>query len=1033
MHYSYFIPLICFFLCSQVHSQNHEWEDLSISSIHTEKPHATYTPYYLLSDAESEQESPMVKNLNGTWKFKYVKNPITVPKGFYETKYNISGWDNIQVPGNWQLQGNYDPPVFTNIKYPFEPDPPRVPKDYNPTGLYATSFTIPAEWKGKEIYIHFAGVQSAMYLWVNGKKVGYHEDGMLPAEFRISEYLNRGENKLSVQVINWSDGSYVEDQDFWRLSGIYRDVYLFAAPPVHIRDFSVSADLDNDYRDAKLKVKINIRNLDKKTEYAKVRITLKDVNGKTVVADESELVTIGKEGEIDVSLATDVRNPLKWTAETPYLYNLGIELTDKEGNTRQAICQKTGFRKIELRDGRLLVNGKAVKIKGTNRHEFDMYTGRYVTPESMKQDIILMKQYNINAVRTSHYPNHPLWYKLCDQYGMYVMDEANVESHGLWTKKYYIGELPEWESVIVERTIAMVERDKNHPSIIFWSMGNESGWGKNFDTAYEAMKSIDPEKRPVHYESKNPAYAKIPSRYDIISDMYPSLYHLYKLFTEDTSRPMIICEYAHTMGNSAGNFRKYWNLFYRYSRMQGGFTWDWVDQGLRSKDKNGKEYWNIINYSDGANTNDGLINPDRTVQPELSEVKKVLQNFNVQNVDANEGLISVSNDNYFVGSEDVSLHWALLENGNNIYESKIEALAIDPQTSAFLRLDFPQGSVKPGNEYFLNFSFRTKKPSLWADNSFEIASEQIALDLIPDASVNIIDKGLSVIESVTDKDLIIKGDHFTIIFDKANGTMKQIVDNGKSIFSEPALPCFWRVPTDNDAGGGDRSFAGRWKKAGLSNYTLKSVSLETARISPNKILISVHNDLHFNLGKIEHISEYMITGDGRIEINHTFLVDELLPPLARVGMLYVLPSKFDEVQWYGRGPFENYDERKEAAFINSYSGKIKDQHFPYIMPQENGNKTDVRRLNVKSSDGQEFRICAKNVINFNIQDYSDNALNDSKTSHELRRGDNVWLHIDYKQIGLGGDDSWSPRVHREFLLNNKVYEYGYVIELNTDN
>ena len=1019
--------LASLFIDFQTYAQQLEWEDLSVSAINTEKPHATYYPYPSLFQAEKGEDSPLVKNLNGTWKFKYVNNPLSVPNGFYETKYDVTRWDNIQVPGNWQLQGKYDPPVFTNIKYPFEPNPPFVPKDENPTGLYCTSFTIPVIWKDKEIYIHFAGVQSAMYLWINGKKVGYHEDGMLPAEFRITPYLKSGDNRISVQVINWSDGSYVEDQDFWRLSGIYRDVFLFAVPQVHIRDFSVFGDLDKDYRDAELNVKVNIRNLTKKTENSKVRMTLKDASGNSVLMEESAFISVDKQDETIVALTAKVSDPLKWTAETPNLYGIGLELLDKNGNVLQTIFRKTGFRKVELKDGHLLVNGKAIKIKGTNRHEFDMYTGRYVTTESMVQDILLMKQNNMNAVRTSHYPNHPKWYELCDQYGLYVMDEANVESHGLWAdKKYYIGELPEWEPVIVERNKAMVERDKNHPSIIFWSMGNESGWGKNFDIAYDAIKAIDPEKRPIHYESENPPYAKGVSRYDIISDMYSSLHHLYNYFTEDATRPIIICEYAHTMGNSAGNFRKYWNLFYQYSRMQGGFTWDWVDQGLRSKDKNGKEYWNIVNYIDGANADDGLVNPDRTVQPELWEVKKIQQNFNVKNIDANVGLVSVSNDNYFIGSEDVMLYWSLLENGKKTYQGQL-ALDIAPQSSAFMNLSFPKDAVKPGNEYFLNFSFRTKEATSWAEKGFEIAAEQITLDIISDAAPvhNIAD--LHSLDWSDGNDLTIKGNNFTVVFDRSKGTMKQFIYNNSPLFGEPVVPCFWRVPTDNDLGGGDRSYASRWEKAGLDNYKTIPVSMQVVNISQQEILVTICNELHFKAGKINQISKCTVTGDGRIETDLVFEVDESLPPLARVGMLYTLPAKFEDISWYGRGPFENYEDRKEAAFVNIYSGKVKDQFFPYVMPQENGNKTDVRWLKVKSPEGIGLCIQAKDLINFNIQDYSDQALNISKTTHELKRGDNVWLHIDYKQMGLGGDDSWSPRVHQEFLLKNKTYRYTYTL------
>jgi beta-galactosidase len=926
------------------------------------------------------------------------------------------------------LQGNYDPPIFTNIKYPFEPNPPYVPKDVNATGLYRTSFSLPDAWKENEIFVRFEGVQSAMYLWVNGHKAGYHEDGMLPAEFNITPYLQGGENVMAMEVINWSDGTYLEDQDFWRMSGIYRDVFLLAVPRMHIRDFSVVNRLDSVYRDAEVSIAVKIKNLEAhRAKGVRVRMILKDALGEALLSAVSSAKTVEKQEEITVDLNGKVQNPLKWSAEAPHLYSLSLELIDGQGRVRQAISTHTGFRKVELKNGLLLINGKAIKFKGVNRHEFDMLTGRYVTRESMLRDILLMKQHNINAVRTCHYPNHPDWYDLCDRYGLYVVDEANVESHGLWGRKIYVGELPEWKAAIVERNANMVERDKNHPSVVIWSMGNESGWGVNFDAAYEAIRSIDPEKRPVHYEAKIPAYAPVLSRYDIISDMYPSLEKIIRFFNEDVSRPVIICEYAHTMGNSAGNFRKYWNLFYQYERMQGGFTWDWADQGLLSKDPNGKTYWNIINHIDGANADDGLVNPDRTPQPELHEVKKVFQNFNVKNIDVNAGLISVSNDNYFISSEDVVLAWTILQNGSPVHGGEISRLSIAPQGKSLISLNYPQGLIQPGNEYFLNLSFRTKRATSWAGESFEIASEQIPLDIRPDemreASIPANDEKLTVRQS---KGFTVEGRNFSVRFDEETGGIFSYTFQDRILTEAPVLPCFWRVPTDNNEGGGDNSYASRWREAGLDSYRTVPLSMHCATLG-GEVQVSAANKLQFNTGAIMQAARYTIHADGRIDVENTFTADSSLPPLARVGMLWVLPAAFNQVQWYGRGPFESYEDRKEAAFAGIYSGQVKDQHFPYVMPQENGNKTDVRWLRITSVDGSAIRISGHPHINFNIQDYSCEALNRSKTTHELERGDKIRLHVDCMQMGVGGDDSWTPRVHREFLLNSRVYKYSYTV------
>ncbi len=1022
--------LIFSFLITLTHAQVNDWENLEITALNAEKAHASYVPFNNLSWNENNLEnSSLVKILNGAWKFRYFENPASIPSNIHREK-TTTGWDDIRVPGNWQLQGagKYDPPVFTNIIYPFEPNPPFVPKDYNPTGVYKRSFEIPAEWNDHQIFIHFAGVQSAMYLWVNGEKAGYHEDGMLPSEFNITDYVKRGNNEMTVQVFNWSVGSYLEDQDYWRLSGIYRDVYLFATPNVRMRDFSVYPVLDDEYRDAELYVEVDIENLNRRgNEKYIVQTTLKNGLGETIGVQKSEPFTVQNGKQESVMLVTSVKNPLKWTAETPNLYKVGIELQTSSGEPVQAFVLNTGFRKIEIKQGLFLVNGQPVKIKGVNRHEFDMYNGRTITGRSMIEDIVLMKQHNINAVRTSHYPNLPEWYALCDEYGLYVMDEANVESHGLWRDGYHIGERDEWEKAIVERNVNMVQRDKNHPSIVFWSMGNESGWGKNFDVAYKAMKTADPQKRPVHYESKNPVYVPVNSRYDLISDMYSSMSKLSYLFNDDTSRPVIICEYAHTMGNSLGNFRKYWNLYNEYERFQGGFTWDWVDQGLRSKDESGREYWNIINYIDGANTNDGLINPDRTPQPEIYEMKKVYQYFNVKDIDVNTGIISISNSNYFIDASDVYMKWEIIENGETIANGTIDDLTIAPRESQLMEIKFDRDIIQPGNEYFMNFSFHNKEKTLWADAGFEVAKEQLDFGLTHFVKERIDDRVLPPIQVSDRKDvLVLSGETFSFTFDKNMGGLSELVYNNSKVTSEPLLPYLWRVPTDNDEGGRQRSFADRWRREGLDKMDIRPESISFDKVNNGRVIVYVRNKIKTTKEDIAYEGEYTVLGDGRILVENRLLVPESIPPLARVGLRTALPNSFDEIEWYGRGPYESYEDRKESAFVGIYRGTVEDQHFPHVMPQENGNKTDVRWVKIMS-DKSSVCFAGMPLINFNIQDYSDEALNESKSTHKLKRGDKTYLHIDFRQMGIGGDDSWSPKVHREFLLNNHEYYFSFVI------
>ncbi len=1005
------------------------WQDPLVNGINTEPAHAYCIPYRGVGEAEAGGDSPLVRSLSGVWDFRYCVNPGAVPAGFYKPGAAGSGWDRISVPGNWQLQGEYDPPVFTNIKYPFEPNPPKVPTDYNPVGLYRRTFTVPAEWDGSEVFIHFGGVQSAMYLWVNGRQVGYHEDGMLPAEFNISGYLAEGENSLAVQVFNWSDGSYLEDQDFWRFSGIYRDVFLYALPKTHIRDFGIYPELDDDLRDGSLKLNFSLRNAGAKRSDCKVRVTFKSPSGDRGFTAESDPVRVPAGGEANVGMVRRVAAPAKWSAEAPALYTAGIELLDARGNVLQAMAQPVGFRRVEIRGGLLLVNGQPVKIKGVNRHEFDPYAGRYVTRESMVEDILLMKRHNINAVRTSHYPNHPEFYALCDRYGLYVMDEANIESHGLWEKGYYIGEQPEWKTAIVERNKNMVARDKNHTSIIFWSLGNESGVGPNFDAACEAVRAADPQRRPVHYESQNPAYAQAMTRFDIISTMYPTFDRLEWLFNGDRTRPMIICEYAHSMGNGLGNFRKYWDLFYSYERMQGGFIWDWVDQGLRSKDDSGREYWNVVNYSDGANTNDGLVNPDRTVQPEINEVKKVFQNFNVKNVDVNEGAFTVTNDNYFVSSEGVELHWSITENGSAVASGVIGDLAIAPRSAEFVRIGFDRGLIKRGNEYHFNFSFRTKEADLALPAGYEVASEQIVFDYAPDAEpIGVDDRKHSLRVASESRGLVVYGDGFSVVFDAAERVIASLNYNGRELLVEPMRPCFMRVPTDNDRGGGDSSYYGRWEKAGYGDYRIVPVSVKVID-QPSRVDVTVLNRLECRDGAILHEAVYSVYADGRVGVENTFEIGDRLPPPARIGMYAALPADYDSVEWFGRGPFESYEDRKESAFVGLYSGRVADQHFGYVMPQENGNKTDVRWLRLKSERGGGLLVSgAGNLLNFNVQDYADRDLYDSRTTHLLERGGKTFLHLDMAQMGLGGDDSWSPRVHKEFVLANKVYRYGFTLK-----
>lgn len=1023
----YVILLLILLLPIALTAQVPDWENPAIFRVNNEPARASLIPYGDRSSAlgNKKEASPFYKSLNGTWKFRWTKNLNEVPGDFFASEYNDNNWDNIAVPGNWQLQGKYDPPVFTNIKHPFKADAPRVPKEYNPTGLYRTTFSMPAEWKNNPVFLHFAGVQSAGIVYVNGQKVGYNEDAMTPAEYNITKYLKSGNNVLAVQVLNWSDGSYLEDQDFWRLGGIYRDVYLYSTPQVHIRDFHVITDLDDQYADALLKLKIKLKNYTSSNAAAgKVKVTVSDAAMKDVLTEIIPVKGISAGKEQILTMEKKVASPLKWTAETPNLYVLTMELTDSKGNVAEVISRKIGFREVEIKNSQLLVNGKPIEVKGTNRHEFDPHTGRVISRESMITDIVLMKQNNFNAVRTSHYPNVTEWYDLCDEYGLYVMDEANVESHELWADhKIYLAEDPAWKAAWIDRGVSMVERDKNHPSIISWSMGNETGWGANFDAMYKAMKAIDP-TRPIHYESKTPAYAEVPSRYDIISTMYPSVEEIIRLMNLDPTRPVIICEYAHSMGNSLGNFKKYWDAYYKYPRLQGGFTWDWVDQGLRSKDKNGREYWNIVNYSDGANANDGLINPDRIPQPEINEAKKIQQDIAVSAVDLAKGQIKVFNRFFFRDLQDIIMKWEITENGIVKQSGEMLNLEVKPQDSVILELPVNFNTVSKTKRNYLNISFSLKKPVSWAPAKFEIAKEQFVINHANFRSMIKTDEQVK----------LVKGDHtyklstqnLEAIINEETGALTSLHYLGSSMLSQPVVPCFWRVPTDNDEGGGQRSYAAHWRKAGLDGYTTKVNDIK-AEENGDKVNITVNSTLQFKEGSMNVVTKYTFYSPGEIDINYTINLNDKFPPLARVGVEFAMPSSYSAIKWLGRGPFESYQDRKESAHFGLYSGKVADQHFPHVMPQENGNKTDVFWMDLQGLS-RGLRIEGFTPLNMNVQNYSQKALNDSKTTHELLRGDQTYVHIDLQQMGLGGDDSWTPRVHPEYLLNAKNYEFGFTLK-----
>ena len=1038
-----------------------DWENPQVISRNTEKPHANLVPFATEQQALATTDwrtSPFVKLLNGTWKFRWVKHPGLVPGDFHQPATNDRNWDNLPVPSNWQVVGAregrpYDRPVFTNIKHPFPATPPRITTDTNATGLYRVRFTVPANFQDREVFLHFAGVQSTCRVFLNGQSIGYHEDGMTPTEFLITDKLRVGENLLAVEVINWSDASYLEDQDFWRMSGIFRDVFLYATPKTHLRDLYVVTDLDEQYRDATLKLTASVRTPSSSSIPApyRLKMTLYDAQ-RTVIFSETIRSESGTDTgqEIVFRLTKAIKSPALWSAESPALYTLTVELVGADGQPSEAVSQRVGFREMTLTNGQLLVNGKPVTFKGVNRHEFDPNTGRVISRESMIRDIKLMKQHNINAVRTSHYPNVTDWYDLCDELGLYVIDEANIESHYLWSIGQTPAAKPEWRDAFVARGRAMVERDKNHPSIVIWSLGNEADMGQNFRDMADIMRLIDP-TRPIHYEGRNNYNTDFASTtqpqtsFDIISTMYPSVAGMVALMEKDPSRPLIVCEYAHSMGNSVGNLKDYWAAIDKYPRMQGAFIWDWMDQGLRLRNKAGKEFTDHINYIDGANAGDGLLNPDQTPQPEINEVKLVYQYIKLTLPNAltagnsqSDGSVklNVRNTYDFLTLEPFRLEWSLLRDGEVVQQGGENNLVAKPGQTQVLTLPvkFPETPTSGPGEYFLNVSVRLKKETAWASVGHEIAAGQFPVTVRSATRTTMGMSGIPAVKAIPSAtNITVRGKDFAVVFDKATGTLSQWIYKGKNLLTRGLQPSFWRVPTDNDAGGGPNSFADRWRKAGLDTAKAQPGEL-TVESRPQMIKVRCMNDV----GAIRQQTDYVVYGTGDVQITTTCSplpgsAAEQLPPLARVGMQFELPATITNLKWYGRGPFESYADRKDAAKVGLYTSTVADQFFPYTMAQENGNKTDVRWVELTDATGTGLLIMSDqatdgSLLNINVRDYSDAALLRAKQpdTQEVTRGNVTVVNVDMAQMGLGGDDSWTPRVHPEYLLPaTKSYTYSF--------
>lgn len=1017
-----------------------DWENPAVFQINKEAPRAAFVPFTELAQArlDSKWASPLIQSLNGTWKFHLALNPDERPAYFFKNDYDTRSWGTMEVPANWELEG-YDVPIYTNVKYPHAKTPPTIQDHYNPVGSYKRTFTIPAGWRDKKIILHFGAVSSAMYVWVNGQSVGYSEDSKTPAEFDITPYLVKGKNQLAVEVYRWSDASYLEDQDFWRLSGLTRDVYLLARPPQHVWDFRVSSPLINDYRDGQLSVTASIANETGSGANVSLTATLYDAN--TVVTEMERSVTL-TDTATEITFEHTVLGAKPWTAETPNLYELILHLRDAQGDTLEIIRQDVGFRTIEIADSQLKINGKAISLRGVNLHEHHDVTGHVVDEETMLKDIRTMKSHNINAVRTSHYPQPERWYELCNRYGLYLIDEANIESHGMGYGKESLAKDEAWKGAHLYRTRNMFERDKNQPSIIIWSLGNEAGNGVNFQATYDYLKQMD-DSRPVQYEQAHQS-----KNTDIVCPMYMKIERMEKYAQSNPERPLIQCEYAHAMGNSVGNLQDYWDVIKKYDCLQGGFIWDWVDQGLLTTNEDGEEYWAYGGDfgpedvpSDGKFCMNGIVDPVRTPKPPLLEVKKVYQYIQFQAVDLAQGIVAVYNEYDFIDLSNFDIVWTVKADGETLQEGNLNRLNLAPGERQEVKLDIAV-DPKPGTEYFLTFTAHTKAARGLVPAGLQLAAEQFILPFSkPAPAMDVVNQPSLKVEE-TDTVVTITGKDFVVVFDRVAGVMTSLQRQGVELLKSGPVPNFWRAPIDNDFGNNLHKRARMWRKAGQERKVTES---QVVQDIPTVVNVSMAFRLNDEAGKKigDFASIYAVHGSGDIVVHNEFqMAPGKLPEIPRLGMNLEMPRAFDTMSWLGRGPHESYWDRKTSALVDRYEGAVADQYWPYLRPQENGNKCDVRWMTLTNEAGYGLQFIGMPLLSVSahhniMEDFESPERTDGRQAKgvkviqrhttDVKPRDLTSVNIDYKQMGVGGDTSWGAWTHAQYRLTKKTYSYRFRI------
>ena len=1004
-------------------AQNTFWQDPEIIGVNKLPSRSTFYNYASRSQAiqapvEISQLSDYL-SLNGKWRFKYSKNSSLRPKDFYASNFNHKNWDTIQVPSNWEMKG-FGIPIYISEGM-LKTAPPKVPVDDNPVGSYFKTFNISESWQDKKVILHFAGVSSAMYVWINGQQVGYSEGSRLPAEFNITQYLKTGENTISVEVYRWCDGSHLEDQDFWRLSGIYRDVYLYALDEFHIKDIEVSTTINDDL--GKLDLEISLTNA--KNENGELLFELIDKNNRVVAKNKAK---VDQENAF-LKTTLSITNPKLWNSETPNLYTVYVALFNN-GKRIQQTSVKVGFRTIKVKDGVLTINENPIKFRGVNRHEINPDNGYVVSKEQMKKEILLMKKHNINAVRTSHYPNHPYFYTLCDELGIYVVNEANIESHGtgyhpdktLANKSFY-------KKAHLDRIQRMVERDKNHPSIIIWSLGNEAGDGVNFEAAYSWCKERDPSRLAV-YEM-----ADIRKHTDVFFPMYARIPILEFYAKSNPKRPLILCEYAHAMGNSVGNLKEYWDVIYSSPHLQGGFIWDWIDQGLRKTTKDGQSYFAYggdfgpkETPSSGNFCINGIVNPDLKPNPSLFEVKKVYQPVKIKAKDLNKGEFEISNYHEVLNLNTFDFRWKLKEDGVEIQASTID-FSLKPLSSATVKIPIESFILQKGKEYHLELNFTTKNDHKLFPNH-EIAWEQFKLNNEHVYDFVAITRVGKITRNRKEETLTLTGENvdFELIVDLKTGNIESYKFQNTSIITTSPKHNFWRAPLDNDFGNGMQKRSKPWKD---DTYTYKIISVDTWQNSDREVYFEIVKYLPATNSHIK--TQYVVYGSGELKISETLLLQkDTLPEIPRLGITFTMPDSFQQIEWFGKGPHENYIDRNSGARVAKYQKKISEIHTHYIRPQENGQRTEVRWLTLQN-ESIGVVIKSNKHFEFNVLPYANEDLDPGlkkqyRHSIDIKQKDFITLNLDDKQMGVGGDTSWGAKPHPQYTIPaNKNYQYQFMI------